>query len=515
MRKVFFVILLIMGCLTAGMLSSCRKSVTSGNYYELIPASSSFVCAVNINQLMKKSEAEELLQKRLPELLGKDTDAAVLSKLQQILKDGNQSGLDLSDYVYVFTGSGEVNVGLVAKVADKAKLKETFSCVEKQSGCTPLTETDGYQQTIVGDNMICMFNDRLMLCVIADEVAYGKEYATRLLSRKDTATITTEPCFAKLLEGKSDFKMFFSMQHMPEAIKARMTMSPVDYSQICVIGRLNFDKGSIKLVYEMAAKNPAALKKLEEQSDYIRKISDTFLSYYPASAVLLAAYNCEGEGLSKMLNENDFWQQIPQANRVVAEKVLNALNGDITYGVTEFSPMGIPAMLLCARVKDTYPADALAVMLKENMQKNGILTEKGKHVYEFNAQMLNLTVYFGVKDGSLFYLTNDEKAYRHIGQPVKDAFVNSPVAAGLKKSLGGVVVDFESLTQSPVIAMLLYQTLGTQQGALALKVLSGFSYMEILNTDKTTVEWSLYLKDKEQNSLKSLIRIGDELSALN
>lgn len=506
-------------CLLAGVLCSCQKSATSGNYYEVIPATSKFICAVNVNQLITKGDVSQQVEARMTGLLGKDMDmdAAALEKVQQILKNGNESGLDFSDYVFGFTGSEQENIAIVAKVTDISKLKAVFDCIGQQKGCTPLTAQGDYHQTVLDGNMVCTFNSELILCMVSKNVDYSKEYSLRLLNKKEIRSIVSNPCFQKMLEGKSDFELLSSMENLPEAVKANMAVYTAqmsfDITKMYVIGSLNFEEGKVSLKYELTATDPAIITAMREQVDYMSKISDRFLTYYPASTLLYMIYSCNGVRMNEMLDKNNLWKYIP-ADQAETEKIIASLDGDIACGITGLSVMGMPNVLAYAQVKDTYLADCLAGLVKGKMGQTGVLKDKGNHNYEFNVQMINMNFYFGVKNGNLFYLTNDQEAYANLGKAVKDPFSSSAMVSDIKGTLGGIILNIESLLQSPIVSLSLYQMVGQQQGALMQKVLSEFSYTELLNVTETGVVWNLYLKNKQQNSLKTLIDLGNELSAL-
>lgn len=82
---------------------------------------------------MEKSDAGE----KLSAYAGQYVTPEIAGKLDLFLKNGNESGLDLNENVFLFTADCE---GAVAKVADLSKLKETFQILQQQGKCEALSK---------------------------------------------------------------------------------------------------------------------------------------------------------------------------------------------------------------------------------------------------------------------------------------------------------------------------------------------------------------------------------------
>lgn len=493
----------VAGCFWA--VCSCQKPDVAESYYDIIPASSRGVCAIHVNRLIKKGEIPEAVQERLFRFL----------RLQKILKNADESGIDFSDYLFVVADSIGGNAALVAKVKDVAKLKDMFACAEKEGMCTPLATRGKYNETIVSGEFVCSFDSRVLFCTMSYNQQGAREYALRISEGKE-GRMDSDPCFQKLLEGKNDVELLVSMKSLPESMRNSIMMySPhpdFDIRQLCINGSLNFEDGQFSLQYILMSANPAVMQALLEQGNYMEKVSERLLTYYPASTFLCVLYNCQGDKVNKILEETRFWQHMPMVDPVTVQKVLASLDGDMAYGMTGLSAVGIPNVLVYAQVKDSYPATLLADVLKKNLGTVGVLEEKGKCHYSFSSQMMDF--YFGVKDGNLFYLTNDPEAYRNLGKAVENPWNETVMASGIKGSYGGMVLNVEEVLHSPVVLLMLQQTLGRKQTALLQKALSGFSYTELLTLAPNHVVWTMYMKNKKQNSLKTLIEAGKELAEL-
>ena len=122
--------------------------------------------------------------------------------------------------------------------------------------------------------------------------------------------------------------------------------------------------------------------------------------------------------------------------------------------------------------------------------------------------------YFGVKEGNLFYLTNDPEIYRNLEKAVENPWSKTVMASGMKESYGGIVMNIEELLHSPVVLLMLQQAVGRQQVVILQKALSEFSYMELLTLAPNQAVWNIYMKNKDRNSLKTLIEAGKELAEM-
>ncbi len=503
MKKLF--LLFGVAIVSFWVVCSCQEPDVSGHYYDVIPANSRGVCAIHVNRLIKKGEITTSMQERLTGFLG----------LQKILTNVGESGIDFSDYVFFVLDSVGGNAAFVAKVKDADKLRNMFASAEKEGMCTPLATKGKYNETIVSGDIVCLFDSRVLYCTMSYNLKRAQEYALRIMERKERS-IADDPGFQKMLEGKNDIEMLFPMRSLPESIKSNfmmyMTCPDFDVNQMSVNGSLNFEEGRVSLQYTLRASDPAVMQALLEQGNYMEKVTERFLTCYPASTLLCALYNCRGEKVNKVLEQTGFWQNMPMIDPVMVKRLLASLDGDMAYGITGLSAMGMPNVLVYAQVKDGYPADLMADVLKKNLGSWGVLKEKGGHRYEFGIQMMDF--YFGVKEGNLFYLTNDPEIYRNLGKAVKNPWSKTVMASGMKESYGGIVMNIEELLHSPVVLLMLQQAVGRQQVVILQKALSEFSYMELLTLAPNQAVWNIYMKNKDRNSLKTLIEAGKELAEM-
>lgn len=484
-------------------LSGCTKSVQTA-YYEVIPDNSVAVAGVKINRLFEKSEAGE----KLLEWTRQHQMPGNREKLEAILKNGNESGLDLNENVYLFATTVEgTQGGVVAKMDDIAKLKEIFRLMQAEGGTEALTEKNGYFRTVVGD-MVWLFNEHLWLgIVIQNTPEKAFEYAEQLLKQKSSGEIGKNECFKKLKNADSDMAFWVSFAEIAknnDSAASYKLANGMDLSKADFLATLNFDPGKIDFSYELISEDPV----VKAWMAMTGLMNNRFLNFFPSSTIFYWGGNLDGEKIAEQLkNDKELTSQLKIDNLNESLKILSAFKGDFSLGVPSFSPIGIPSILAYAEVRDAYPAEALARTLQQQATE---VKKVGANAYETRVPMLGMTIYFGVKDKS-FYLTDDASLYSDLNKEVAKPLGNTPQAAGLKNATMAGILNIEEALQSPVVQMGIYQMTGQREGASLLQTLSIFSYAELLgNANK--VRLNIYLKDKEQNSLKTLVEEGERLT---
>lgn len=489
---------------TIGMfLSGCTKSVQTA-YYEVIPDNSVAVAGIQVNRLFEKSGAGE----KLLEWSRQHQISGNLEKLEAVLKNGNESGLDLNEKVYLFATTTEGSQGgVVAKMEDIAKLKEIFKLMQEEGGTEALTEKNGYFRTIVGD-MAWLFNENLWLgIVIQSTPEKAFEYAEQLLKQKSSGEIGKNECFKKLKNTDSDMAFWISFAEIVKngnSAASYKLPNGMDLSEADFLATLNFDPGKIDFSYELISEDPV----IKAWMAMTGLMNNRFLNFFPSSTIFYWGGNLNGGEIAEQLKNNkELTSQLKVGDLNESMKILSAFKGDFSLGIPSFNPIGIPSVLAYAEVKDAYPAEALARTLQQQAME---VKKTGENAYETRVPMLGMTVYFGVKDKT-FYLTDDASLYPVLNKEAAKPLGNTPQAAGLKNTTMGCILNLEEALQSPVVQMGIYQMAGQQGGASLLQTLSIFSYAELLgNSNKARL--NIYLKNKEQNSLKTLVEEGERLA---
>lgn len=466
-------------------------------YSEVIPGNADAVIAVKMNRVWRKSGMTE----KWGDWFSRQEN---IKRLQLLVKDCNASGLDLDENIYLFVaGDGEQQEGMVARVIDKAMLKENLEAAAAAGTAEILSERGGYSRAVIGEKIICMFDTNVLLCInigTTRETAF--QYAEELLKRPGGDSFEETEKFRQLNAADKDIAVWIAGNLIFESQSLLMIANGINPADIHVLGTMNFENGKIGISCRMQSDVPA----VQEWLARITKMKNHFLDFFPASSICYWGNAIDGKQVAAQLEKAGFGDKtVSPQDRTEALKIISAFNGDISWGITEFSPLGIPAVLAYAQVENNYPAKALASAVQ--VYGGGLLDIRntGEGKYEAYMKMFDMSVWFGVEKG-VFYLTNDREMYRNIGKEVLQPLGKLEWVAGLKKADTGFLLDIEKFLQSPAVRMGIYRIYGyfSPRNEAVFHFLSAFSYLEIVGI-KDSVYLNLYMKEKERNSLKVLL----------
>lgn len=509
MRKMIrFSILSLLVVLVTFMVG-CQKA---GNYYDVIPSDVSGVVAVNINNLMKKGDITPLLQAQLKQIAG---EGAVIQKLEQILADGSQSGLALDENVYLFGIVEPVSVGVVVKVTDETKLKELFVSLKEQGICEDLVKKDGYNQVILQQKTLCVFDAGKLLIMPAD-VEGAKVQAIKWMEQKAENSIASTENFKQMQALGEDVNFLVAMGavYNNSIMKNAGSMMPVgiDITKLNLLGGLSFQDGKVNLNIEYTSNDKAALEEYKKQVEYYGKLNNVFLNCFPAASLLYTTANINGEKLYGLLEKYKVLEKLnmnQQPGMPDMQKLIGSFNGDFTLGLMSLSQLGIPSIALYAEVKDDYLVQTLAG-LKDMFGQYADFKSTGENTYEVNIRMMNMNIWFGMQD-KYFYLTNDPTISTRIGQKVENPLGESKYATALKGAYSGLIINVDAAMQLPVVEMA--WGMAGVGGPVLKDVFSGLDYIEIYATSPLAATLNIYLKNKEENALKIMIDKGQQIAS--
>lgn len=499
---------LITAAILAISIVSCTK--TEPNYQRVIPANTIGVLSIKAKQLADKAGLSQEMKSKLNDILKNGLQGQNAEKLERIFQNPEESGISMSDPILIFGSIENKQVGLVAKVKKQASLNELFTSLQSEGACSTPEKKDTYSETIIGDNLVCTYDDNsLLILFAADNVAQGQQQAAIYMAQDEKQSIIPNKAFQKAINKGTDFSYFVSLSGYTNAATQYMKMlggstlpmmsiipDSLLWSKIFMIGSLNFEKGKITSEAGYTSDDKDALKKFEDFSP-ANKQTNAFLNRFPASTIYYTGLNLNGEKLYNIVEPNLSNLPTP-VNTDELKKLLSSINGDMAIGITKLGMMGIPSVLFYSEVKDNYPLTFIQEQAKGKIQ----LIPNGEDAWKINIPMLNMNLFFGIRDKQ-FYFTNDIDAYNAITEQSANPLGKTPQGAVLKESYACIYLSFSSLMQLPVLDML-FQGMGTQGQALKSE-LSTIDYLDILNLNKTEAVGNLYLKNKDENSLKVII----------
>lgn len=511
MKRSNLIPLLSVLLLTGMFLVSCNKSV---EYANVIPADASAVISLDLNSLSQKSglKDNEALKQKLTDVLQSGLDANALQYMEKVIEKPSESGISLSDKVYLFATDAAQSLGLVAKVSDKSKLEALFKLLEdEQIAVKPVdTGVDDYQYTILNEKDIACFNGTTLL-ILTGKSAYdmenAKQEALRLLALPAGQNIVSNKGFKQMNSKKGDIGAYMTMDALPTRYAMLYTNNlpeNISLKDIAFTGTLNFEKGKVALEME-TVQNDTLSKYQQQYKEVISRLGTEFLGYFPASSLMYTGANINGEKLVDFLSAKDEYRQLLKdvdGSGVDLGKLIGSIDGNVSYAITSLSPQGMPSLICYAKVKNDEIIKAVNNSLGQSVKKTG------ENNYSVILGM-GMSGYYGMQ-GNVLYFTTDESVVNNIFKQTTNPMSDAKWVASLKNSYGFMVVNVKDALSLPIVN--LGMSTGGQQAALLRTILALFDYIEFAVPEMNKMEMNVIMANQKENALKQLIMLGEELA---
>ena len=459
-RKINLMYLLLIAVF---VLSSCAKSSKNAKF---IPADAAVV-SIDVKQMFEKSKMgdnEEAKKKLLETMEGNAKSQDAKDLIKKIVEDPAKAGVDLREPIYFF-GNAKGNLAAIGTILDKDDFAQLLNTLAKEGDFEAVKEKDGIQYCTDGSKFTIAFDDATFYgseSTIDDIIAKFKNDDTQ-------NTMAENEDFAKLAEGKGYIKALIPMSIAEGQVADIKKNLPegAELKDLSIIMNLTTDKGVAKLGVECLAKSDAWKKSIDESNQMCGKISGDYVKYIEKGAFAIFA-NFNGNKLFEMLDKKDVFKDLGvDAQKELAKKVLESIDGDLAIGVGEFKG-GMPNAAAYIKTKDQSVVD----LAKEN----GMNPEKGLD--------------FGFKDGATYVAVGETSAFteaKDTYQDVKGHRFYIACDIDLISSLAGSVNRTAS------------------QGAKAVG--EHVSSAEIYDTSDTSIELVLNMKDKEKDPLEYFMQM--------
>lgn len=493
------------------VLASCSKSV---EYANVIPADASAVVSLDLNALSKKSGLKDnvALMQTLADALQSGLSGEELQYMQKIMNDPSESGLSMSDKVYLFATDGAERQGIVAKVNDPGKLKALFKVLEDEQIAMKLTDAgvNGYQYTFLNEKDFACFNENTLLVLVGMnmfDTESTQEEAMRLIALTAEQSFLSTKGFKQMNAQKDDVAAYMSMDMLPTRYAMLYkdnlpeNISPKD---IAFTGALNFEKGKIALDLQ-AVPNDALSKYQEQYKEVISKLGSDFLDYFPASSLIYTGVNINGDKLVDFLSTQEEYKKVLKeidGSGVDLGKLIGSIDGNLSYALTSVSPQGEPSLICYVKVKNDEILQAVNNSFGDSVQKTG----ENEYVVRIG---IGINVYYGMKDGVL-YFTTDKAVAANACKKADHAMNGAKWASTLKSSYGFMVLNIKDALNLPIVNMAM--SMGGEEAALLRMVFTQFDYIEFSVPEMNKMTMNILMTNQNENSLKQLVALGEQLA---
>lgn len=514
MKSIYLSVALLLTVVS--FMASCSKS---DDYLNVIPKDTPMVASINLQALGEKagindSENKEALGK-LTDMLKKEMNAASFEKLQSIIENPKECGIDLNKPVYAFT-SDEKSLILTAKVIDKEALTSSITLLGNNSKANAITEEEeGYSFSQLDNNSYLAFNENTLIAVKSNILANTdkmKLNAIEILNRKGDESIVSDKGFIKMQDEKADIAIYNNFEIFDNSYKniLAMGLGVEDAAKKCkLISGILFEDGKLVINSELYTEDEKIKELQEKQNDYLSHINNSLLKFFPKSSLCLMSISMENDKIFEMLKENkDFQKNISLEDAETIEKILKSIGKEITFGITDFNLTEKPAIVIYAEAKNGDILKELYNNKNSNsFTKNSRFTELKENEYLIQSGRDN--IFIGYKN-DMIYATNSETWYKNIGKKLEDSAENNTYAKDIKGKRMAYIIDFNALSQLPVMQMVLKS--GDAKMTAVGSVLKNANNMSITYDDEITM--TVQLKDTKTNFLKQMIQITKELAGI-
>lgn len=513
MKSIYLSVALLLTAIS--FLASCSKS---DDYLNVIPKDTPFVASINLKALGKKAGINDKDNKetsgKLTDMLKKEMNAASFEKLESIIENPAECGIDLGKPVYAFY-SDKNDMILTAKVTDRESLANSIKLLVNDTEISELTEKEGYSFSQIDGYSYIAFNGNTMIAVkgkTSEDSDKHKLNAIEILNGKNEESIASDKGFIRMQDKKADIAIYNNFEELDNGYKEILEKSiGIDgAAEECkLISGIFFENGKLVINSEFYTDDEKIKELYEEHNDYFSPIKNSLLKYFPKSSLCLMSVSIENDKIFEMLKENDdFQKNISLEDAETIEKVLKSTGKEITLGITDFNMTETPAIVVYAEAKN---GDVLKELYKN--KDNNPLTKYSKFTeLEENAYLIQTgrdNIFLGYKD-NMIYATNDENTYKNIGKKLEASAEDNSYAKDIKGKKVAYIVDFNALCRLPIMQMLLKS--GNAQMTAIGNVLKNTDNMSVTYDNEFTI--TIQMKDTKTNFLKQMIQLAKEFAGI-
>lgn len=195
----FFLMLTML--IVALVLASCSKSMP--DYAKIIPKDASAVARIDVRQISKKSGFgdNDKMKGKLEKLIKENLSGALKKKVQEIIEDPAEAGLDLRDPILIYAKPDNTDYGILGTIYKAEKFEELLNAVAKEMDVEKVKKASDDLRYFSYRNILVTFNDDwFAITHLKDDDAKkeAKEIANRCES--DKKSIVDNEAFCRMCE---------------------------------------------------------------------------------------------------------------------------------------------------------------------------------------------------------------------------------------------------------------------------------------------------------------------------
>lgn len=533
-------------------LTSCSKSRKLPTF---IPKNTGAVAIINGKSLSKKSGISDLTSTHLFSLIKdklNNADSNAMKELEPILKNTDESGINLKSDIYIFNfqKDGVPYLAIHVKMLNRSRFETLLDKIIKKSGKKiSVTNLGNFSYVNTGGKAPILLWDNKQLFVIYDithhnDAATDANIAKQVFTEDKSESIASTPLFDNFIKSKKDISVWLNyeylMNHMNNHLKKLSLLSkiPSNFKGYTVAMFCDFQDGQIVVSVETHL-NDEMKKALEENNVLKNKFNTDILKYFPKTSYITVAGAANMLGyyhmMMKNLNNNPKVNsgQIDQIFQNIfgmsLQEALSEFSGEMVFDVQGFkfvqedhtyhmkyNKSGNKSSMQVSQKTMLVPRPSISFGIKFNNDKfyKTVIKKYGGNLRKeggFYVITLGKSgIYFNMFDKTLIG-TNDPDLLKNIasGHFKGNSLKNSEVARKLGKYPFYACIDL-NLDSYPKDFRTFIRERADNHADAIFKMLSVYDKVEYFA--KTHYDWEMVvkLKDHKTNSLKTLISSVDD-----
>lgn len=360
------------------LLVTVAVSSCSGDHARILPEDCAGVVKIDVKSIFDKSglkgssDVKDWKEKIL-EAADKDFSSSTCKRIEEILDDPSELGVDLRKPVYIYAPSKSFPyAGFVAKVLDDDDLYRFLEMMaDEEDNLGKFKEYDNYRTFVSPDGKEALaFNGDVLILAVDVE---GGGRVTRDLGKRfdemDKTSILDNPEFAEMDGRDDDVAMCLMMDNLMKVMPAsvaenvRKGTQGFDVEGYSVLAGLSFGSESVDAYMETLAMSDKAKKQMKESADIQKEVTGKYLEKVSKEAFAAGGFGFDGPAFWKMICKNEAVRKLldeePEKARMI-EDVVNTVSGEGFFALT--APRGddkYPLLSGFVDIKNRSAVDAL------------------------------------------------------------------------------------------------------------------------------------------------------------
>jgi hypothetical protein len=508
---------LILSCL----IISCKTDSSTTNQLALIPGDATIVFDINGSEIFAKSGLDNPVDYDFFGIL-KLLNADAYNFFESFMKGSKEAGISAEKILIYMSESS--NVVISVPVTDKTSFENQL---KKASLPEPLRESE-FSYISIADAANIAWSENMAIF----SAASTREKIAEQFKPKTDGLLATSQDFKQFVSKNSDIRLWFRYSALTELYKNLLALQGYymdsetgdksllgleNFANISTHSYLNFENG--KITGKASFYPPEEVEKLKEKFPVSKSgFNAEILKDMPENSYLAFNMFIDFKAYIKVIRQNietmlsnGYMPDLEIKSKELLgffdspelKSITEALGGDVLVSIHGFNK----GLLM-------YPLASVSFTVNGEDAFNNILKLIPKNLYnkQDGYYSMSIPVYFAYKDNRVF-VSSDLGAIKVFtgAQKAKKTFADNPIS---KLMTDKMILYFNlSYSDYPENVKLLLQSFMGNKYNLFTSIIDIYDYLYFSNDAQYNMEFNLYLKNENVNSLKQILKNIDKTSS--